>query len=126
MDTTTLARTKFMMTQADLKAAVLACVSGISYTRLAASLRGEVYLGAEMELELYRLTARIFAFKKAVAPLELPKNATALIELLNSGVEPEQLKEALHKVFGTNAPPNGSTTHPGDGPSSQCVLSGGI
>jgi hypothetical protein len=87
------------MKEAGISAAYLSRLVGLSPSTLRDALRGEAYLGGEREASVLETASRIAKFKEALEPLDLPKEWTDLRALLDSNVEPEQVREIVSTIF---------------------------
>lgn len=76
-----------------LSANMLSTVADIPQVRLAASLRGDFYLGSEREAELLTLANRCVRVLEAILPLRIAPGDGATLRLLaNNGRDPEEIR----------------------------------
>ena len=99
MKTVTLNLTESLMRAANISAATLGKLTGISPTSVRDALRDEVYLGSEKESRLREMASRISKFKESMEPLDLPRGVSDLDALLKSGKTPEEVRGLVDAIF---------------------------
>lgn len=99
--TATMARTRRNLEGAEISAAMFAKLAGVPQSTLKEALQGLHYFGAEKEAELLTLSVRVAEIVESLKPLMFGKgDVESLRTLLDSQIEPLQVREMVSRVFG--------------------------
>lgn len=98
MKSATLVLAESFLRKANLSAAAIAVLVGVSASTMRAALRGEGGLSSQKEADILSMASRVAQFREALEPLKLSE-LSDLQALLTSGKTPEEVRMLVGAIF---------------------------